>query len=390
MDISKKIEVGIGIVGAGFMCRAHSNAYHKARYFYWNKKFLPKLVAVADITQSGANEAAERYGYSYGCVGWERLMADPEIDLVDICVGDALHARIALEAAEAGKAILCEKPLALTVEDARLMVETVQKKAVVNMAGYNYRFLPAVILAKKLITDGVMGKLYNFHAVYGQDQGADDRVPAEKLWYVMGPKASGASNGIGSHIIDMSRFLMGDIGSVSGLLATYNKTRASSNGVFDVKNDEEMLCLAEFKNGSTGLFKASAVSGGRKNYFAWEVYGSGGSMRFDTEDPNILHVYLRDSPIREINGFTAVNVTQLDKGHPLMEHFWPRGSGLGWEDAHVNEIAHLLDCIVEKTTVAPMGATIVDGLRVVETIQAIKVSHESGKRVFMEDIDGIS
>ena len=383
MDISEKTKVGVGVVGAGFMCKAHSNAYHKARYYYWDKKFLPVMVGVADVSKSGAEDAASRYGYAYGCQGWESLLADPDISLIDVCVGDALHKQVSIEAAQAGKAVLCEKPLALNVEDARLMLESVRRHKVKHMCGFNYRFFPAVLLAKRLIEQGLMGKLYCFNGSYCQDQGADDRVPAEKLWYVQGPKASGASNGIGSHLVDMSRFLMGDLGSVSGFTKIYNKIRSSAHGDVEVKNDEEMLALVEFVNGASGLYKASAVSGGRKNFFSWELSGSGGSMLFNTEDPNILKVYLRDSPVKEINGFTSVNVTQLDKNHPLMEHFWPRGSGLGWEDAHVNEIAHLLDCIAEDKDIAPLGATFEDGLKVVETLAAVRESQASGKRIYL-------
>jgi predicted dehydrogenase len=384
MKRADKTKVGVGVVGAGFMCKAHSNAYHKADYYYWDRKFMPDLVGVADITQAGADEAAERYGYRYGCKGWEALLTDPDIDLIDICVGDALHKTVAIEAAKAGKAVLCEKPLALNIDDARAMFDAASKAGVRNMCGFNYRFLPAVLLARRFIDQGLMGKLYCFNGSYCQDQGADDRIPAEKLWYVMGPKASGASHGIGSHLIDMSRFLVGEVGSVSGLTKTYNKTRSSAAGDVAVQSDEEMLSVVEFTNGASGLYKASAVSGGRKNFFSWELNGSGGSMTFNTEDPNVLHVYLRDSPVKEINGFTAVNVTQLDKGHPLVEYFWPRGSGLGWEDAHVNEIAHLLDCMVEDKPISPLGATFGDGLKVVTVIDAIKRSNSSGQRVYLD------
>jgi predicted dehydrogenase len=385
VDVSVKTKVGVGMVGAGFMCRSHSNAYHKSTYFYWNKRFLPVLVGVGDVTREGAEEAAARFGYRYGCQGWEQLLKDPDIGLIDVCVGDRLHKQVAVEAARAGKAILCEKPLALSVDDAREMVEEVKRCRVINMCGFNYRFLPAVLLARQLIEQGHMGTLYGFNGCYCQDQGADDRVPAEKLWYVMGPKASGASVGIGSHLIDMSRFLVGEIGSVSGFMKTYNKTRSSAAGTVAVTTDEEMLAVVEFKNGASGLYKASAVSGGRKNYFSWEINGSGGSMTFNTEDVNVLNVYLRDSAVKEVNGFTAVNVTQLDKCHPLMEHFWPRGSGLGWEDAHVNEIAHMLDSVAGNGPVAPLGATFEDGLRVVSVLEAVKRSEESGRRIYLNE-----
>jgi predicted dehydrogenase len=216
-------------------------------------------------------------------------------------------------------------------------------------------FFPAVQLAKRLIEQGVMGNLYCFNGSYCQDQGADDRVPAEKLWYAMGPKASGAAIGIGSHLIDMSRFLMGEVASVSGIAKTYNKVHSSASGDMLITTDEEMLGVAEFTSSASGLYRASAVAGGRKNYLAWEI-----------------------------NGFTAVNVTQPDRGHPLMESLWPRGHVLGWEDAHVNEIAHMLDAVSNDGQVAPLGATFADGLRVVSIIEAIKRFHASGKRAYLD------
>ena len=380
----EKENVGVGIVGTGFMCKSHSNSYHKAGYLFRNGKHAPELIGIGATTQEKANDASSRYGFRYGSVGWEKLIQDPEIDLIDVCVGDSLHKQVAIEAATAGKAVLCEKPLALSIEDARAMVNAAEKRNVVNMCGYNYRFFPAVQLAKRLIMRCDIGRLYSFSGCYCQDVGADDRVPAERLWYITGPKASGVSNGIGSHLVDMSRFLMGNVASVSGRLKIFNTIRSSQTGEVRVRNDEEMLAVVDFVSGASGQYKASAVCGGRKNYLSWEIYGSKGSMTFDIENPNILNVYLRDSPLLEINGFTAVNVTQMDKNHPLVENFWPRGHCIGWEDAHVSEIAHMLECVSSGRSVAPEGATFEDGLRVVEILQAIRESSESGKRIDLQ------
>ena len=384
MEKSLKKQIGVGMIGTGFMCRAHSNAYRKISWNYWSENFLPVLVGVGGISQEDADMASQRFGYQYGCVGWEKLMLDPDINLISIGVDDKLHKQAALDCIAAGKSVICEKPLALSVEDAVEMTEAAEHSKVKNMCGFNYRFLPAVVLAKRLIERGLMGNLYCFNGCYCQDQGADDRVPAEKLWYVKGSKASGVSNGIGSHLIDMSRYLMGEVGTVQGFTKTYNKIRTTSSGSMNVVTDEEMLATVEFVSGASGLYRASAVAGGRKNYFAWEINGSGGSMTFNTEDPNVLNVYLRDSQVPEINGFTAVNVTQLDHNHPFMEYFWPRGSGLGWEDAHVCELAHMLNCVANDQIVSPLGATFRDGLHVVSILEAIRESQRSTRRINLD------
>ncbi len=379
-----KKDIGIGLVGTGFMCKAHSNAYHKIGWDFWDEPYRPVLIGVGGICIEDAENAMQRFGYRHGCVGWDALLADPAIDMIDIVVGEQLHKRVALESMQAGKSVVCEKPLTLTVEDAWEMEAAANKYQVRNLCGYNYRFFPAVQLAKSLIDRGLLGKLYCFNGCYCQDQGADDRVPAEKLWYVMGSKASGASNGIGSHLVDMSRFLMGEVGAVSGFTKTYNPTRNSASGEITVKTDEEMLAVLEFTSGASGLYKASAVSAGRKNFLSWEISGSRGSMIFDTENPNVLKVYLQDGPVKELCGFTEVNVTQVDMGHPLVSHFWPRGSGLGWEDAHVCELAHMLACVAENRPVAPEGADFYDGARVVEILDAIRRSQATKTHIYTE------
>jgi len=380
----EKKQIGVGVVGTGFMCRSHANAYHKIRWQFWDEPFAPRLIGVGATSQEKAEEARARYGFDYGAVGWDRLLADGEIRLIDVSVGDRLHKRVSMEAIAAGKDVLCEKPLALSVEDAFEMARAAREKGVVAMCGFNYRFFPAVQLLKRLIDRGDLGALYSFNGSYCQDQGADDRVMAEKLWYVQGPKASGASNGIGSHLVDMSRHLMGEVGAVSGRLRTYNKIRQSAAGPVPVLTDEEMVATVDFVSGAAGIYRAAVIAMGRKNCFTFEVNGSAGSAAFDTEEPNILRVCLRDPPVRELQGFAAVNVTQLDRDHPNMAHFWPRGSGLGWEDAHVCEIAHLLRCVHGRRAVAPEGADFSDGARVVQVLDAIRRADREGRRVYLD------
>ena len=381
MGMAENRPIGIGIIGAGFMCKAHTNAYKTAAYMYYDKGYIPRLRYVGAATEEEARITAARYGYEKYCAGWDDIMMDDAVDVVDVCLSDSLHKQATLDAVARGKHVLCEKPLALSASDAKEMWKAADKAGVKHMCGFNYRFVPAVRLAKMLIEAGVIGRTYSFRGEYCQDPGADPYAPVEKVWYASGPKASGVARGIGSHLIDMSRFLMGEIVSVGGKTMTYNPTRFSHKGPVPVSQDEEMTALVDFENGSTGVLQASAVAAGRKNRIAWEINGAKGSLLFDMDDINTLQVYLADSTEWEVIGFTKVNVTQMDRNHPFADIWWPRGHGIGWEHAHINEIAHFLDAIAQDISIAPYGATFADGYRVAAVIEAIEESSRTGRTV---------
>lgn len=380
------MEIGVGLIGGGFMAKAHTNAYSTIPYIFYPSSYTIRRRALGAATLEEASEAARRYGYERACEGYEQVINSPDVDLVDVSTSDVLHKEIAIAAIRAGKHVLCEKPMALTREDAREMYLEARNSSVKAMVGFNYRFFPAVQLAKNLIDQGVLGKIYNFNGIYNQDSGAFDDIPFEKVWYAGGSKGSGVGLGIGSHIIDMSRFLCGEVEEVSGLTATYNPVRMSETGPKKVEREEEMLALFSFESGATGLIKASAVAAGRKNQLSFEISGSRGSLAFTTEAPNFLQVFLKDHAVDSVMGFTNVDVTQIDRGHPLMQYWWPRGHGIGWEHAHINEIAHLMECISEDKPLAPYGATFEDGYRSLAIIDAVKQSSRTGQRVRIEDI----
>jgi predicted dehydrogenase len=380
--------LGIGIVGAGFMCKAHSNAYSAMKYMYAGEGFSPQLVAVGADTAQEAAAAAERYGYRKSCAGWADIVSDPEVDIVDICLSDALHKRVCLDAIQAGKNVICEKPLALNPDDALEMFLAAEEAKVRHLTGFNYRFIPAVRLARDLIASDVIGKPYRFSGSYAQDPGADPGTSAEKVWYAAGPKSSGAAKGIGSHLIDMARFLMGEIVTVDGKLKTYNRSRPSASGPLTISQDEAMSALVDFEGGADGILGASAVAAGRKNRIAWEINGTKGSLSFDMEELNFLNVYLMESQNKAVTGFTRIDVTQADRGHPFAERWWPKGHGIGWEHAHVNELAHFLSCVASGEPVEPQGASFRDGYRATAVIEAIAQSSASGRRVDLEYLDG--
>jgi len=383
MRQEKQKEFHIALVGGGFMAKAHSNAYHTIPYIYNKSNYRIDLDSLSAATIEEAEEAARRYSFANAYAGYEEAVSKGSIDIVDICAADFIHKDIAVAALSHGKHVLCEKPLANSLEDAQAMYDAAVRAGTKTMCGFNYRFVPAVRLARMLLERGTMGRIYSFNGAYNQDSGAFDDIPLERLWYAYGSKASGVSYGIGSHIIDMARFLVGEIATVSGLMKIYTKERPSNKGLQKVLKEEEMLALVEFDNEASGMIKASAVAAGRKNQLTFEISCSKGSLSFDLEEPNYLNVFLKNSPIAQVSGFTKVNVTQIDREHPFMDVWWPRGHGIGWEHAHINEIAHFLDCVANDRDIAPYGATFKDGLRAIEIIEAIRLSGQIKSKVEM-------
>jgi predicted dehydrogenase len=269
--------------------------------------------------------------------------------------------------------------MALNSKDAALMRDAAEKSGVLAMCGFNYRFVSAVVLAKQLIQSGRMGRVYHFNGSFLQDGAYDEDTPFEKLSFAQGSKGSGVSLAIGSHIIDMARFLVGEITEVGGMLPNYTPVRNSGNGPVKVDKEEDMLAIVKFQNGAAGMLRASVVSAGRKNRLAWEISCSKGTLVFDLENLNYLDVFYKENALNELSGFTRVNVTQVDRNHPFMDVWWPRGHVVGWEHAHINEIAHLLHCIANKEPLSPMGATFEDGYRAALIIDSLKAVAERNR-----------
>lgn len=380
-DDFKYPELGIGIVGYGFMGKTHINAYKKCSYLNWPPAVIPKLVALCGKPEleKETKEAAYRFGFEGYYNSYELMVQNPGINLVDICAPDDLHHDPVMSAIKSGKNVFCEKPLAMTVKDAKEMYEAARIAGVKHMVGHNYRFFPAVRLARDLIDKGLFGKLYEFRGRYLQSYGSSPDEPVENIWYASGTK-SGINLGIGSHIIDMARFLTGEIVSVCSLQKTFNKTRNNVNGQAEKVNaDESNLSIVEFENGAIGSIESSGVASGRLNQHTWELNASEGSMYWDLEDPNHLHVYLKKTPVKEITGFTKVSVTHSHDPFACLS--WPPGHNIGWENGHVNEIYHLIGCIAGNRDIEPYGATFYDGYVNQAIMDAIKDSTISGKKV---------
>ncbi|MEI6156994.1 MAG: Gfo/Idh/MocA family oxidoreductase [Atribacterota bacterium] len=376
-------ELGIGVLGYGFMGKVHSNAYLKIPYTFPSPSAHPALIAMCGRDEKGVADIAQRFGYQGYYTDWMLMANDPRIDVLDNCTPDNMHFLPTIQAMEAGKHVICEKPLALTLQNAREMWEKARKTGVKNMCCYNYRFIPAIRLARELIEKNFLGKIYQFRGRYLQEPGRNLNEPVEKVWYATGTQ-SGTLLGIGCHLLDMARFLVGEISALSGLKKTFNPLRSNRNGEsLLVTGDESTIALLEFENGAIGTFECSGVSTGRKNQLGWEINGSRGSLAFDLEDLNHLQVYSTEIPLPEITGFSNVSVT--DSIHPLQALHLPTGHNGGWEYGHVHALHHFMECVAKNISVEPYGATFEDGFRVQVLIEAVNESSRKGKRVEVKE-----
>ncbi|HEX2111373.1 MAG TPA: Gfo/Idh/MocA family oxidoreductase [Gaiellaceae bacterium] len=359
--------IGIGMLGYAFMGKAHSNAYRKIAYMTWPPPLVPRLVAMAGRTEEAVAEASRRYGYEGYVTDWRELVASDEIELFDNSGPNNLHAEPSIAAAEAGKHVVCEKPLARTAEESYDVWQRVAAAGVKHMCAFNYRFVPAVRLARQMLEAGELGEIYHFRGAYLQEWGDTEG----DIWRFQREAAgSGALGDLGAHVIDLARYLVGEIESVSATTQTFVEGR-------DV--DDAFEAAVTFEGGAVGTLEASRFCPGRKNAFTWEVNGSKGSIAFDLERLNELQVYFRDSsPGDHAQGFRSVLVSEAD--HPFWEHWWPHGHIIGWEHSFVHELHHFLTAIAEDTDVGPHGATFEDGYRAAEVCDAVVRSAESGGR----------
>ena len=353
-----KAEIGIGLIGYAFMGKAHSNALKTVAYMVYPPPLVPRLAAIAGRRQSAVEEAAARYGYAAAYTDWRDLVADPAVQLVDNGGPNDIHLEASIAAAEAGKSVLCEKPLARTATEARTMRDAVNRAGVTNMVGFNYRFVPAVRHARDLIRQGKLGRLYHFRARYLQDWLADPAAPYS--WRLNQAEAgSGVLGDLGSHVVDLARFLVGEPTTVSATLATFTTERPGGA----VSVDDAFAANVEFESGAIGTLEASRVATSNKNAFVFEANGSNGSIRFNLERLNELEVSAGS------HGYTDRLVTS--PSDPFMQYWWPSGHIIGWEHTFVHEFAHLFECIATGKDVAPDAATFEDGYRAAVVCEAI-------------------
>jgi predicted dehydrogenase len=372
--------IGVGVLGYAFMGKAHANAYQRMPVFFYPPPAQPRLVAICGRTAPAVATAAKRYGFENHHLDWTAVVKDANVELVDNCLPNHLHAAPSIAAVEAGKHVLCEKPLARTVDEAKAVTQAAKRAGVKHMTGFNYRFLPAVRLAKRMIERGDLGKILQFRAAYLQEWIMDPGFPL--VWRLQQRHAgSGALGDLGSHIIDLARHLVDEVAAVCALTETFVTERPrpddpSATGRVDV--DDAFIALTRFRGGAIGSLEASRFCAGRKNYQRIEIHGTEGSLGFNLERLNELRFYSRRDR-EDAMGFRNILVTE--SSHPYMAHWWPQGHIIGWEHTFVHEVHHLLDCIANDRPVAPVGATFDDGLRCQEVMHAIADSAQQARWV---------
>lgn len=364
-------EIGIGMLGYAFMGKAHANAYKKIPYMIYPPPAIPKLVGICGLVESEAAEAARRYGYEGYYIDWRKMLEDDRITLFDNGGPNNVHAEPCIAAAEAGKHIICEKPLARGAAEAKSMLEAVKKAGVKHMTAFNYRFIPALIQAKKLIDSSALGQIYHFRAQYLQEW-IMPHYNTPFIWRLDKEQAgSGALGDLGAHIIDLGRFLVGEMKSVSALTRTFIDKRPlpDGKGTGTVDVDDAFVATVEFENGAIGTLEASRYAAGRKNHQVIEINGEKGTFSFDLERMNELQVFWVDEDPKETQGFHDVLVSEAY--HPWWGNWWPHGHMIGWEHLFIHELAYFFDCIVNDKPVAPWGADFEDGYRAAVICDAI-------------------
>jgi predicted dehydrogenase len=353
-------EIGVGMLGYAFMGKAHANGYKKLSYMAWPPPLMPRLVSIAGRNEEAVSAAAARYGFERYVTDWRELVSDPDVELFDNGGPNNLHAEPTIAAAEAGKHVICEKPLGRTADESYEVWQRVAATGVKHMTAFNYRFVPAVRLARQMIESGELGELYHFRGSYLQEWGST----TEEAWrFDKSLAGSGALGDLGAHVVDLARYLVGEIGSVAASTRTFMPGR---------EVDDAFEAVADFDGGAVGTIEATRFAPGRKNRFSWEINGSNGSLAFDMERLNELQWS------EGTKGFRTILVSEAD--HPFWEWWWPHGHVIGWEHTFVHELHHLLAAIANDTDVAPHGATLEDGYRAAEVCDAILRSAESGKR----------
>jgi predicted dehydrogenase len=361
-------EIGVGMLGYAFMGKAHSNAFRKIAYMTWPPPLQPRLVAIAGRNEQAVAEAATRYGFERWTTDWQELVADTEVELFDNLGPNALHAEPTILAADAGKHVVCEKPLGRDADESYEIWQRVAATGVKHLCAFNYRFVPAVRLARELIDAGELGEIRHFRGRYLQDWGDTDA----QVWrFDQAAAGSGALGDLAAHVVDLARYLVGEIAEVGGFLSTFVANR---------EVDDAVEATMRFANGAVGTLEATRLALGRRNAFQWEINGTKGSLAFDMERLNELQVFKAGDA--RTRGFTNVLVSEAT--HPFWEHWWPPGHIVGWGDTFVHELHHFLTAIADDSDVAPHGATFEDGYRAAEVCDAIVRSGQSGRRESVE------
>ena len=390
-----KKKLNIAIIGHGFMGRAHSNAWIKLPKFF-DIDYEPVLKVVVG-GNNPAEEFAERWGYEEVSYDWKEVVERKDIDVVAILTPTAKHKEIAIAAMKAGKHVICEKPCALDFEEAKEMAETAKTAGVVTLLNHNYRKVPAIVLAKKMIDEGALGDILQYRGTYLQEWIIDPNFPL--TWHLKKETAGGGPlYDLGSHAVDLARYLVGEPKSVMGATKTFIKERpkpASLQSAFssdvdeksaemgDVTVDDAAFFLAEFENGVFGSFDTSRFSWGRKNYNVFEVNGTKGTICFNLERFNELEYYNAEDPA-DRQGFRTISVTE--GCHEYANHWWPQGHIIGYEHTFVHAFYDFVKAIETNGKASP---DFEDGARIMRVLNAVQRSAAEDRRVDVSEIGEI-
>ena len=373
--MSKK-EIRIGLIGCGFMGRTHSNGYQRVKNFFPELEYTPVLQAVCARNETKVKAFAEQWGYQSIETDWNKMIAREDIDAIDICTPNNMHAEIAIAAAKAGKMILCEKPLSRTLAEGEEMVKAIDAAGVKNTVWYNYRRAPAVTLAKQIIDSGKLGKIFHYRANFLQDWTISPDLPqgGEALWRLdANASGSGVTGDLLAHCIDTAIWLNGEIKDVSALTETFIKERMHQGTGEMQKVDIDDACIfhCHFNNGSLGLFESTRYARGHKALYTFEINGENASIRWDLQDMNKLEYYdYADDAV--VRGWRSILVTDGDQ--PYMDKWWVPGLIIGYEHTFVHHVASFFKSL---ETGEPCSPTFKEALETQKVCEAVIASASS-------------
>ena len=371
--------LNIGMIGYGFMGRTHSNAYRKVGHFF-DLEYQPVLKAVCARSEDKVQAFADNWGYESIETDWRTLVARDDIDAVDICVPNNLHHEIAIACAQAGKMVLCEKPLSMNAAEGEEMCQAVEEAGVANTVWYNYRRVPAVTLAKNLIDEGRLGRIFHYRAQFLQDWTISSDLPqgGEALWRLDAAAAgSGVTGDLLAHCIDTAIWLNGGIDSVTAMTETFIKERVhqETGEVTPVHIDDACTFMGRFSNGSLALFESTRYARGHKALYTLEINGEHASIRWDLHDLHRLEYFdHRDDSL--VRGWRNIHVTDTDM--PYMDKWWVPGLQIGYEHTFVHQVADFLEGLASGKAASP---TFRDALETQKVCDAVLASADSGSWV---------
>jgi predicted dehydrogenase len=368
--MAKKKELRIGLIGCGFMGRTHSNGYNRVPNFFPQLEYRPVLKAACSRSKDKVSAFADQWGYESFETDWKNVVTRDDIDAIDICVPNDMHAEIAIAAAAAGKMVLTEKPLARTLDEAREMTDAVEKAGVKNTVWYNYRRIPAVTLAKQIIDSGKLGKIFHYRANFLQDWTINADLPqgGEALWRMDADVAgSGVTGDLLAHCIDTAMWLNGGIRDVSAVTETFVKERMHqlTGKMQKVSIDDACSFICHFNNGSLGNFESTRYARGHKALYTFEINGENASMAWDLHDLNRLE-YFDHADDSIVRGWRSIHVTDGDQ--PYMDKWWVPGLSIGYEHSFVHQAADFLKSL---ETGEPCAPTLKDALETQKVCAAV-------------------